>query len=756
MSRTSQHLPGKTGLPGMSIRRKLLTMIMAVCSAALIVFVTLILAFLMSLYQKRMAAELASITRMIASNCSAAVQFDDSRDAGAVLEALSTCPTVVYACIKRTDGTTLADYHRDGFREKPQPPPELGQQRRYDDAMVALEPIRVNGRIIGAVFVQSDLTELSSFRNRILATLAAMLLGVLLVAYLLSAKLQRLISGPLEHLTRVTRDISASRDYSLRASVAGGDEIGLLTQGFNAMLSEIEHRDAALRQARKTIANIINSMPSVLVGVDSDAVVTHWNDEAARLTGLSSEEAVGKSLPSVMPRMEPDMGGVTEAISSRQMQYIKRQSKDDTGKTRFEEVTIFPLIANGIDGAVIRVDDVTARIQLEEQLHQARKMDAIGQLAGGVAHDFNNMLGGIMGGAELLEEWIPEGEPKPREYLDMIQTSANRAAKLASQLLAFGRKQAKSSTAVDLHKVVADTVAILENTIGKRIVIELHLDAETPTVVGSPSHLQNALLNLGINACHAMPEGGTLTFGSSTTTLDPIYCQSSTFELTPGKYIELTVRDTGCGIPMHLQKRIFEPFFTTKPQGEGTGLGLSAAYGTISQHGGEIKVYSEEGVGTCFHILLPLSEKASEREPFVVHRHIGSGLVLVVDDEPIMRATAKAYLEGYGYEILLAADGEEAVAMYRERAKEIDLVICDMIMPRMNGRDCFKALREINPRVRFVLSSGFTRPQDIADMKTEGLAGFLQKPFRGAQLSTVVAMAMETAGCEFPESEPER
>lgn len=727
---------------GLTIRHKLVAITMGVCSMALLTLSVLIVVFLTSLYRERIVGELAIDVRVIASNSAAAVQFDDARDAAEILRALSARPSVAFASIDRSDGTSLATYQRDPMEGVARLAVESGEQGVVDGWLVAREPVMVDGRVVGTAYMQADQRDLLSFRNYTIRVVAALLAVVLAVAYLLTARLQRFIAGPLEHLTRVTREVSGTRDYSLRAEVVSTGEIASLTQAFNGMLAEIETRDTALQHAQAYITNIINSMPSVLVGVDVDGMVVQWNDGAAHLTGLSQQEAIGKALVEVMPSIAPEMERVQEAVETRQEQYIRREVPGEAEQVRTEEITIFPLGADGIDGVVIRIDDVTERSELEDQLNHTRKMDAVGQLAGGVAHDFNNMLGGIIGGAELLQKWVPD-EPKPRKYLGMIMTASERAAGLARQLLAFSRKQKRISTPVDFHKIISDTVAILENTIDKRVRVTLTLDAESTFVIGDPTQLQNVLLNLGINAAQAMPEGGTLSYQTSVKVLDANHCRASAFDLDPGPYLALVVRDTGCGIPLKTQKRIFEPFFTTKGPGKGTGLGLSAAYGIVTQHGGEISVCSEVGVGTCFNIFLPLAEKGDEGAGRLAMTPCrGSGVILLVDDEPIMLASAASCLEECGYTVILAEDGAQAVERYRQRGDEIDVVVCDMIMPNMNGNDCFKALKAINPEVRFILSSGFSRDEDIAEMHSEGLAGAIEKPYRCSELSAAVANAM--------------
>ena len=381
------------------------------------------------------------------------------------------------------------------------------------------------------------------------------------------------------------------------------------------------------------------------------------------------------------------------------------------------------------------------KIKLEAQLSQSQKMDAVGQLAGGVAHDFNNMLGGILGAGEILSKYLPD-DPKAKKFHQMIMQSATRAADLTSKLLTFSRSYRKELTSLDFHEIIDETANILKNTVDRRIKIDVDLKAETSTVFGDSSQLQSALLNLGINASQAMPEGGTLSISSCVIDVEEVYCQTSMFDLFPGLYLQVELRDTGCGIPPDIIANIFEPFFTTKEQGKGTGLGLAAVYGTIKQHTGAITVYSELGAGTTFKILLPLADNdalvdVSTQKP--IH---GEGTILIVDDEEVMRLTAKTILEDLGYSVFIAENGEEALALFKIHEKSIALVLLDMVMPVMNGKDCFLALREIAPGLPVILSSGFTRDEDYEEMKRSGLKGIVRKPYLSAPLSKAVSEAL--------------
>lgn len=380
------------------------------------------------------------------------------------------------------------------------------------------------------------------------------------------------------------------------------------------------------------------------------------------------------------------------------------------------------------------------KTRLQEQLIQSQKMDAIGQLAGGVAHDFNNMLGGILGAAELLS--IDPNMPvaRRREFLDLIISTARRGADLTRQLLTFSRKGLGKPVRVNCAEVIGETVAILRRTIDKAITVSVHNRSLSSEIMGDPSLLQSVFLNLGINASHAMPSGGTLTYTLSNRELDQTEAICRQFKLKEGGYLEIAVEDTGCGMSPEVQTHIFEPFFTTKEQGKGTGLGLSAVYGAVRDHNGAVSLYSEEGSGTIFNLYFPLTEK---QDPAGItetpHAVRGTGRILVVDDEEIIRETAKGILESLGYQVMTASDGPEGIAMIKNQGDAIDLVLLDMIMPVMGGRETFNQMKRFKPDMKIAVSSGFSRDRTLCEMTALGLDGFIRKPYNRYELSCAVA-----------------
>jgi CheY-like chemotaxis protein len=354
-------------------------------------------------------------------------------------------------------------------------------------------------------------------------------------------------------------------------------------------------------------------------------------------------------------------------------------------------------------------------------------MGAIGQLAGGVAHDFNNQLTGILGYAELLAKRL--AEPEAKRSAERIAQAALRASDLTRQLLAFARKGKYLTVTVHVHELIHEVVGLLAHSIDKRIRIEERQGAAVDTVLGDPSQLQNALLNLALNARDAMPEGGELSF------VTRIEEHEGDDELPAGRYLAVVVADTGVGMSAEVQGHLFEPFFTTKEPGKGTGLGLAAVYGAVQSHGGAIAVDSAPGRGSAFTIRLPLRRSASSMSlPVLAPAKTAEAHILVVDDEELVRSLLTEMLRGSGYRVTTCADGVEAVDLYRQSWQGIDLVILDMVMPRLGGAETFAALRAVSPSVRVLLSSGYSLGGEAQALLDQGVRGFVQKPFRAADL----------------------
>ncbi len=393
----------------------------------------------------------------------------------------------------------------------------------------------------------------------------------------------------------------------------------------------------------------------------------------------------------------------------------------------------------GEDGNYVRMlgnmKDISKRKEIEERLRHVEKMSAIGQLAGGIAHDFNNQLTGVLGFAELLKLELEDEELS--SYAQGIENAASRSSDLTAQLLAFSRRGKTLVLAVDLHRIISEVVSILGHSIDKRIKLEQDLWSASVSVQGDPTQLQNAILNIALNARDAMPDGGVLLLKTRIVTLDEKFRPATDFEIKPGQFAEVTIKDSGHGMDHDTQNRIFEPFFTTKEVGQGTGMGLASVYGTVKRHGGTIAVNSHVDQGTSIVVYLPLGDKvhaetgtAAAETPDPNRAHI-----LLVDDEPVVRAMAEKMLASLGYSVVSCKDGHEAMIHFRENWSTIDVVILDMVMPVMGGKETFLAMKKIHPEVRVILSSGYSVDGEAQEIIEQGVLAFVGKPYSRAGLA---------------------
>ncbi len=377
------------------------------------------------------------------------------------------------------------------------------------------------------------------------------------------------------------------------------------------------------------------------------------------------------------------------------------------------------------------------RFAMSEQLRQSQKMESIGQLAGGIAHDFNNILAAILGSAELL---ALDNDKKENPLISNIVQATTRATGLTRNLLDFSRKGTIQSIPVDLNNLIRESAQLLSHSIDKRIQISVFLESVNSKILGDPAKLQNSFLNLGINSRDAMPNGGSLDF----TTRDVIITKDRPVTsgiLKAGSYVEVSVKDSGNGIATEHIDKIFDPFFTTKPQGKGTGLGLASVYGCVTVHGGEIDLTTEHNKGTCFKIYLPHSNDKIEingeqqTDSAVV---FGTGTIMIVDDEDLVRSLMTEALSKMGYEIQAFGDPQESVEYFKDHFRQIDLIVLDLIMPKMSGEDTLKALLEIDKDIPILIASGFSERQEVGDLIKEGAKHYIRKPFQLKELSMLV------------------
>jgi PAS domain S-box-containing protein len=511
-------------------------------------------------------------------------------------------------------------------------------------------------------------------------------------------------------------------------------------------VTERRRAEEALRASEEKYRFLIDSLEQCIILKDADLRFVAANRTFCEGLGLGEAEILGKTDFDFYP------AHLAEKYRADDLSVLKEGKRIELEEHNVRNgelctVRVVKTPARDSEGRTAGVLgifwDVTQQRELEAQLRQAQKMEAVGLLAGGIAHDFNNLLTAILGNLSLLMNDLPEPHPG-RELAGAAERASLRAADLTSQLLGFSRRTLLRPQAVDLNATVAEVVGILRRTIDPRISVAVNADSALWTVKADPGQLSQVLMNLCLNARDAMPDGGSLVLETANVVFAETPARAPV-EARPGEFIRLSVRDNGCGIPPDVRARIFEPFFTTKGPGKGTGLGLAMVFGIVQQHDGWIECQSEPGRGTTFGMYIPRHGDAALLPGSVAASQSplhGRETVLLVDDEEMIRNLGRTILQRYGYEVLVAEDGQDAIEVYKREQDRIDLVILDLTMPRLSGHDAFRQLLRINPAVRVLFASGYSA-EHITETDPERVLGFVGKPYSQNELAQSVRSALE-------------
>jgi two-component system, cell cycle sensor histidine kinase and response regulator CckA len=532
-------------------------------------------------------------------------------------------------------------------------------------------------------------------------------------------------------------------------------ELPARLEGLTQRVLELEAREDEQREFVAQLESelrfnkfAIDNLSDAVYFVEEDARIAYVNQAATRMLGYTEQELLAMRVYEIDPAQnEGSWPTIWHMLKNAGKRTMEAEHRCKSGEMMPVEIAANFLEFKGREYSVAFARDIRDRKQLEYRLRQEEKMAAIGQLAGGIAHDFNNQLMGIMGYAEILRMRVA-GTAENETLAHSIMQSVARASELTNQLLAFSRKGKYVSEPVDVHRVLKEVTDVLVHSIDKKVRVSSDLAAPRATVLGDSSQLQSALLNLALNARDAMPEGGELSFVSRAITVRTPFQCNPPFEVTPGEYLCVGVRDTGSGIPAAIRHRIFEPFFTTKRSGQGTGLGLAAVYGTVRNHRGAINLRETSEEGTHIEVYLPLCDEEAEAPMATAESEVAafqeSRRVLLVEDEPFLRDITSRMLESTGYVVITFEGGEEALNYYEAHAHEVDLVILDMVMPVMNGREVFNAMKRINPDVKAVIASGYSLDGEAQAAMDEGVKGFIQKPYTRAALGEQLRSIFDT------------
>ncbi|BCS96381.1 hypothetical protein DSLASN_20130 [Desulfoluna limicola] len=626
----------------------------------------------------------------------------------------------------------------------------------------------INGDVafLSKSLVPKTITSLgqTTIRHAIYSTVLTM--AFILVGGLLFTR--RMVLRPIRRFTDHVMRVGQSGDLSDNFTVTSRDEIGTLSAEFNKMLHSLastqgqlteqtqsNHRlkheiherkrfEATLRKYKSIIA----SSSDLIALINRDFTFLIINESGLRAHGLSLEQVVGchiKELIGDTRFNEALKERLESCLSGETVRFSAWFTYPNLGR-RFMDISCFPYIEdNATEGVVVHARDMTEAKLMEDRLFKAQKMDAVGTLAGGIAHDFNNILMGISGRVSLI--MFDTAPTSPHHlHLKEMEKYVNSAATLTRQLLGYARGGKNEVQPTDINLLIDASSGMYGRT-QKNLKIQTQLHEELWSVEADRSQLDQVLLNLYMNAGQAMPDGGDLTIKTRNVILDEHFVKP--YPKLPGKYVKISVTDSGTGMDRATMERVFEPFFTTKRMGggKGTGLGLASAYGIVKNHNGIIDVSSEKGNGTTFRVYLPASDKSAAVDShYDSPAQKGDETVLLVDDEPFVAETGKQFLLKLGYNVILARSGETCIDIYKKNRDNISLVILDMIMPGMGGAETYDKLKAIDTKARVLLTSGYSPRGKAEEIMARGCNGFIQKPLRMEELSCKIREIIDTGG----------
>jgi PAS domain S-box-containing protein len=513
-----------------------------------------------------------------------------------------------------------------------------------------------------------------------------------------------------------------------------------------AVARDITRRKRAEEKLREQATLLDHARDAILVRDLQDHVV-FWNRSAERLFGWAAEEAVGKNVRDFLYQKDStqfDQARRTLIETGEWNGELLLVSKDGNDISVDSRWTLVRSEDNEPKAVLVIDTDITEKKKMEKQFLRAQRMESIGTLAGGIAHDLNNVLSPILMSLEVLK--LKYIDQESQVWLKLLQASAERGASMVKQILSFARGSEGKRVILQPQHLLRDVVKILKETFPRSIDVRFDLPSNLWTITADPTQLHQVLMNLCVNARDALPDGGSITIRAENNTIDENYAQMD-IEAQAGDFVKVAVSDTGTGMDENVIGRIFEPFFTTKEVGKGTGLGLSTALAIVKSHGGFMNVYSEVGKGTTFTVYLPASSVTEEKRlpQRMADFPTGHGeLVLVVDDEDSIRKITKSTLETFGYRVLLAGDGTEALAVYQANRGDVKVVLTDMMMPLMDGQTTIRALRRLTPNVKIISASGLADDAKVVEAARDGVETFLRKPYTAEQLLRAVAKVLQS------------
>ena len=617
--------------------------------------------------------------------------------------------------------------------------------------------LQIENETFNIMDLTDNLEQVVRNRNSLkISELSSSLLMQSLMLFKLSEKLQKIINNYIltkqidSKTSLINNNIFMSLTMSLLLIIILLLEISqnkILSNTVQLRTEELEKQVSALKETKETLQasekkfeNLYNNAPVSYFSINSDKGIIDVNNTWLNTLGYKKENVINYKLEKFVHEEDTDIyKKITDELLSPK-RILNKEIRLVTSKGNNVNASITGCIDGKTKDFHCVFYDITEQKVLEEQLLHSEKMNAIGQLAGGIAHDFNNQLAGIMGYADLIK--INTENSSSQKYAENILTITNRSAELVKQLLIFARKEQQEKKNLDIHSILTEVETIVRRSIDRKIILEINHNAEYSVISGDSGQIINVFLNLAINARDAMPDGGTIKITTESIYIDKNYSLNNS-PIPAGHYIKTNIEDTGEGIPEHLKNNIFEPFFTTKATGKGTGMGLSIAYSTVKNHDGFIDIYNKKDSGAVFSIFLPLSfdkidQKEQTKETTTLKNNNNNYSILIAEDEEILRNMVSETLTKEGYRIYTAEDGDQAINIYKDKWPKIDLVLLDLVMPKVSGVDAFTEMKSINPDVKVIVTTGYSFNNNIQDLISEGVKDIIMKPYKLSDLLNTV------------------
>ncbi len=722
-----------------SIKNKLFLLFIGVLFTTALVVSLFSYMFVSRIYQQSYKQDLRIQAAVLGGNCQVALTFnlpDDGRD---MLAKLVNHPSVVTGKIFDAKGQLFAQYIKAEGGGMPKA-----------DLMTIRQPITFNGRVIGNIELQDNMLYIKQFRAHLYRSLSVIVLILLIAGSVIILKLSSIISRPLLDLANLADQVASDQDYSRRVHVSGYDEIGKLGRSVNIMLEAIDQKTAEIQASESRFRILVDQGVDSFFMHDMDGNFVNVNQQACKKLGYTKAELLKLTVADIdgdsVPRQ--DMLNIWQNLEPGDVFTLESHHKCRDGKIIPVEVRIGTLEIDGKTYMVSLARDITERLAsqkekhaMEVQLQQAQKMESIGTLAGGIAHDFNNILSAIMGYSQLAELNVEPGSDLAG-YIQQISKAGNRAAELVKQILAFSRQQQQEKTPLQISIIVKEALKLLRASIPTTIKIERNIESNA-LILADATQIHQVIMNLCTNAYHAMADhGGILAVYLKEIDVDDTRKLDTIAEIPPGRYVVLSVSDTGAGMTEEIKNKVFEPYFTTKEQGRGTGLGLSVVLGIVKGHHGRIGVYSVPGEGTTFNVYLPvitakIKEEAVPELPPPAH---GERVMVVDDEQEIRRLTCK-FLNDAGYKTESFTNGLEAWEAWQANPDKWDILLTDRTMPKMTGEELIARVRGLRPDAVVILCSGYNR-EISGDAPVMNGVVYLPKPIDRLSLLNCLAKCL--------------